>query len=237
MISVAMATCQGESLVGRQLASILAELSAEDQVVVADASSTDGTLEVVRSFGDPRVEIVPDLPRGQIPATFEAALERCRGETIFLSDQDDLWLPGKVQACLDALARSGASLVVHDAVVVDGQGRILAESFSSLVGFCPGFWRNLRRSGYLGCATAFRRRLLDTALPFPERLPMHDWWLGLLAERRGGTMRLDTPLIHHVRHGANANFQPGRSPYSYPRRLMFRLTMLARVAARLGEKP
>lgn len=232
-----MATCQGARLLGPQLGSILAELSMEDQVVIADATSTDGTLEVVRSFCDPRVEIVPGLARGQIPETFEAALRQCRGDTIFLSDQDDLWLPGKVRSCVQALDRTRASLVVHDAVVVDGQGKVLAESFSSLVGFRPGFWRNLLRPGYLGCATAFRRELLDIALPFPEQLPMHDWWLGLLAERRGGTCRLDTPLIHHVIHGANASFQPGRSRYSYPRRLLFRLTMLRNVAARLRNKP
>lgn len=237
MISVAMATCQGAHLVKPQLGSILAELSMEDQVVVADASSTDGTLDAVRSFRDPRVEVVPGLPRGQIPATFAAALRQCRGDTIFLSDQDDLWLPGKVRSCLEALERSRAALVVHDAVVVDGQGNVLAESFSNLIGFRPGFWRNLWRPGYLGCATVFRRELLDIALPFPENLPMHDWWLGLLAERRGGTCRLDIPLIHHIRHGANANFQPRRSPYSYPRRLALRITMLGHVVARVRSRP
>ncbi|HNY32706.1 MAG TPA: glycosyltransferase [Fibrobacteria bacterium] len=237
MISVAMATCQGGARVGPQLASILSELSMDDQVVVADASSTDDTLDVVRSFADPRVEIVPGLPRGRIPDTFAAALRSCRGDTIFLSDQDDLWLAGKVDACLRALDASGALLVVHDAVVVDGLGNVLAPSFSRARGFRPGFWRNLWRPGYLGCATALRRELLEVALPFPPDLPMHDWWLGLLAERTGKVAYLDQPFLHHVRHGANANFSPRSSPYGPLRRLAFRWTILQAVRRRLAQRP
>jgi len=226
VISVAMATCDGEARVEAQLRSILEQLGPADEVVVADASSRDATLERVASFADPRVRVLRDLPRGRIPSTFEAALRECRGDTVLLSDQDDVWLPGKVAACLAALESSGRLLVVHDARVVDGAGAVLAPSFLEARGFRPGFWRNLARPGYLGCAIAFRRSLLDAALPFPRDVPMHDWWLGLVAERHGGTARLDEALILHVRHGANANFAPGRSPYSSWTKVLFRLRLL-----------
>jgi len=224
-VSVALATCDGEPWIGEQLGSILAQLGPDDEVVVADAASTDGTLGIVEGFRDPRVRILRGLQRGDIPATFERALRECRGDFVFLSDQDDVWLPGKVESCLAALERTGSSLVLHDARVVDESGRILAESFLSRRRFRPGFFRNLWRPGYLGCALAFRRDLLGIALPFPENLPMHDWWLGLLAERHGGIEVIRTPLILHRRHGANANFDPGRSPYGLVCRLGFRLRM------------
>lgn len=227
-----MATCDGEAWIEAQLRSILDQLGPDDEVVIADARSADATLARIEVFADPRVRILRDLPRGDIPGTFEAALRDCRGEIVFLADQDDVWLPTKVRCCLDALEESSASLLLHDARVVDGQGAILAPSFLEARGFRPGFWSNLVRPGYLGCALVFRRRLLDLALPFPARIPMHDWWLGLLAERHGGVEVLRDPLILHVRHGANANFAPGRSPFPLATRLRFRWRLLRALAGR-----
>lgn len=231
-ISVAMATCDGEPWIEAQLRSILDQLGPDDEVVIADARSRDATLARIGAFADPRVRVLRDLPRGDIPGTFEAALRECRGEFLFLSDQDDVWLPAKVERCLQALEETSAPLLVHDARVVDSQGAILAPSFLDARGFRPGFWSNLARPGYLGCALVFRRRLLHPALPFPARLPMHDWWLGLLAERHGGVAILREALILHVRHGANANFAPGRSPFSLATRLGFRWRLLRALAGR-----
>ena len=227
-----MATCDGETWIEAQLRSILEQIGSDDEVVIADASSRDTTLAKIAGFADLRVRLLRDLPRDDIPGTFEAALRECRGDLVFLSDQDDVWLPTKVERCLAALEENSASLLVHDARVVDGHGVVLAPSFFATRGFRPGFWRNLLRPGYLGCALVFRRQLLDLALPFPEQVPMHDWWLGLLAERHGGVAILREPLILHVRHGANANFDPGRSPFSLATRLRFRWRMLLALRGR-----
>lgn len=231
-VSVALATCDGERWIGEQIESILAQLGSDGEVVVADASSSDRTLEILEGTHDPRVRILRDLPRGNIPGTFERALLECRGDVLFLSDQDDVWLPGKVDLCLGALARTGASLVVHDARVVDESGAVLSESFLDERRFRPGFLRNLWRPGYLGCSLAFRRELLSRALPFPKSVPMHDWWLGLLAERNAGVEVVRTPLILHRRHGDNANFSPGESPYGLAQRLGFRLRMAGAILSR-----
>ena len=231
-VSVALATCNGERWIGAQVESILSQLGPNDELVVADASSSDRTLEIVEGLHDPRVHILGSLPRGDIPGSFESALRECRGNALFLSDQDDIWLPGKVDRCLEALDRTGTSLVLHDARVVDDAGLVLAESFLDQRRFRPGFFRNLWRPGYLGCALAFRRDLLSDALPFPKHLPMHDWWLGLLAERRAGVVVVRTPLILHRRHGNNANFSPGESPYGLVRQLGFRLRMVVALLSR-----
>lgn len=232
LTSVALASCDGERWIGAQVESILTQLGPNDELVVADASSTDQTLEILEGFADPRLRILRNLPRGDIPGSFERALVECRGDVLFLSDQDDVWLPGKVDLCLRALEATGASLVVHDARIVDDAGRVLAESFLAKRRFRPGFFRNLWRPGYLGCALAFQRDLLDLALPFPKNLPMHDWWLGLLAERLAGVETVRTPLILHRRHGGNANFDPGESPYGPVRRLGFRLRMAKALLSR-----
>ncbi len=235
-ISVALTSCDGERWIRDQVGSILSQLGVDDELVVADASSTDRTLEILEEFGDARIRILRSLPRGDIPGTFEKALGQCRGEILFLSDQDDVWLPGKVELCKKALEDSDADLVIHDARVCGPDGRTLLESFLGQRRFAVGFWHNLWKPGYLGCALAFRRRLLVRAIPFPARLPMHDWWLGLLAERGGGVALLQVPLILHRRHGTNANFSPDRSPYSLLERLSFRWNIWCQVRERLRAR-
>jgi glycosyltransferase involved in cell wall biosynthesis len=236
VISVAMATCQGERWVERQLRSILEQLAPDDEIVLADASSDDRTLEIARGLRDRRVRIVEGIPRGDVPSTFETALGACRGDLLFLSDQDDVWLAGKVEKCRQALA-DGSILVLHDARLVDAEERTVADSFLDRRGFRPGFWPNLLKPGYLGCALAFRRELLDLALPFPVGLPMHDWWLGLLAERSGVVKVLREPLILHRRHGSNVNFDPGRSPIPLAVRISSRLSMWRQTRRRLERAP
>ena len=66
---------------------------------------------------------------------------------------------------------------------------------------------NIRKNSYIGCCMAFRRELLEYILPFPESLPMHDQWIGLLAEKHGSVRLLRTPLIRYRRHGDNATKQ------------------------------
>lgn len=232
MISVAMATCQGERWISTQLRSILEQLAPRDEIVVADASSTDRTLEIVRDLCGDRARIVEGIRRGSPPTTFEAALKICRGDRIFLSDQDDIWLQGKVDLCCRELDRTGALLLLHDAKVVDADGAILSESYLRARGRRDGFWHNLWKPSYLGCALSFPRELLDLALPFPVAVPMHDWWLGLLTEREGMLRTLPIPLILHRRHGSNASFGMGRSENSLVRRFVFRL----RIWQQLNER-
>jgi glycosyltransferase involved in cell wall biosynthesis len=231
-VSVALASCDGERWIGTQIASILEQLGPGDELVVADASSRDGTLDVVRGFGDERIRILEGIPRGNIPGTFQAALRECRHDLVFFSDQDDLWLPGKVDHCAAALADSPHELLLHDARVVGSQGREIAPSFLEQVGFRPGFWSNLWRPGYLGCALCAKRSLLERALPFPPSVPMHDWWLGLLAERGGRVLVLREPWIDHRMHGSNASTAPRNSRYGLFHRLRMRTSILRSVLAR-----
>lgn len=231
-VSVALASCDGERWIGEQVGSILRDMGPDDELVVADASSRDRTLEIVRGFGDPRVRILECLSRGNIPATFQAALLACGRDLVFLSDQDDVWIAGKIERCAGALAGSPAELLLHDARLVDAAGGEIAPSFLERIGFRPGFWPNLWRPGYLGCALCARRSLLERALPFPPRVPMHDWWMGLLADRGGGVLVLREPWIDHRLHGSNASTAPRRSRHGMARRLAMRGSILLSLLVR-----
>src|ERR1700710_1739268 len=104
--SVCMATFNGERYVGRQLESVLDQLSADDEVIVVDDCSTDGTVEAVRRLNDPRIAVhVNDRNRREV-YSFSRAISLARHQDIFLSDQDDVWLPGRVALMTQALQTS-----------------------------------------------------------------------------------------------------------------------------------
>lgn len=222
MISVCLAAFNGERWIGEQLRSVLAS-PLVDEVVVSDDGSTDRTRECVVAIGDPRV-IVLDGPQAGLVRNFEHALRQSRGDIVFLCDQDDVWLPDKVARVVAALRQ--ADLVVTDCRVVDEALHQLHPSFFRLNHSGPGLWRNLAKNGFLGCCMAMRRSVVEAALPFPDGVAMHDWWIGLVAERVGRVCFLDEPLSLYRRHGSNASAASTRSTVPLRQRLRWRLDLL-----------
>ncbi|MGY4535298.1 glycosyltransferase involved in cell wall biosynthesis [Pseudomonas sp. TE3786] len=229
MISVCLASFNGERYIREQLESILRSPKVSE-VIISDDGSSDTTLALVAAIADPRIKVLKGPGRGLI-RNFEFLLGKAQGDYIFLSDQDDIWLENKVEVMLAHL--QAAELVVSDCKVVDAQGQVLNESFFALRHSGPGFIKNLTRNSFLGCCMAFRRSLLAAALPFPGHVPMHDWWLGLLASATGRVTFVDTPLIHYRRHGGNASDTAQRSTAARWQQLSWRFHLLFHVGARL----
>ena len=221
MISVCIATYNGARYIAEQLASILKQLSAEDEVVVSDDGSTDGTIDIVRSFNDRRIRIV-DGPRRHSPTlNFEWALRNAKGEYIFLADQDDVWLEGKVRRCVEELQM--CDCVVSDARVTDSLLNTTSESLFQLMHVRRGRLSNLLwRNGYTGCCMAFKREVLSKALPFPTDIPMHDIWIGNVAAFCGRLHFIDDRLLLFRRHDTTASCNGQGSNYSLWQKLSFR---------------
>jgi glycosyltransferase involved in cell wall biosynthesis len=228
VISVCLAACNGERYLGEQLSSIL-QSPQVSEVLVSDDGSTDGTAQVVRGIGDARVRWLEGPRRGPV-RNFESLLGQARGELIFLCDQDDVWLPRKVPVMSEALAR--ADLVVSDCRVVDQALQPLHPSFFALKNSSPGLVKNLLSNTYLGCCMALRRSLLRQALPFPPDAPMHDWWLGLVAQMCGRVEFIDEPLMLYRRHGANASSASERSRAGIAQKMRWRASLVMALAAR-----
>jgi len=129
-LSVCIATYQGEGYIALQLRSILEQLSDDDEVVVVDDASTDGTCGKIFALRDPRLQVIRNTENKGILRSFETALARSSGEIVFLSDQDDLWLEKKVEAVLDVFVRDpDLMLVASDAILIDENGNKIGASF------------------------------------------------------------------------------------------------------------
>lgn len=222
-VSVAMAVYCGGAYLCEQIESILPQLGADDELVVSlDCADTESEATLAPYLADPHLRCVRATERGVL-ANFENALRHCQGEYLFLCDQDDVWTPDKVAQVLDCFEKTDAMLILHDAKVVDGQLHTLHESFFAHRGVRHGTWKNWWRNSYMGCCMAFRRALLDVALPFPKTVPMHDQWLGMLAEQKKKAVFLNKTLLLWRRHGKNAS-QTHHASLS--KMIRFRLDML-----------
>jgi glycosyltransferase involved in cell wall biosynthesis len=208
MISVCLATKNGSRYVHEQLQSILGQLGDGDEVVISDDASTDNTLHLIRSLSDSRIRLLTHEHSLGIVANFERCLRESAGDIIFLADQDDVWTKDKVQVMLNALA--DYDLVMSDCIVVDHSLQPIDDAKIKKYKTRKGILQNLLRNSYMGCCMAFRREVLMKALPFPRDIPMHDIWLGLVAEMYFKVGLIQDKLLWHRRHQYNAT-TTGRS--------------------------
>ncbi len=265
MISVCMATYNGGKFIREQLQSILQQLpealteNASAEVIISDDGSTDDTLDVIREFNDARIRILPPRESGEsqaasaqgaaAPATplgpvynFERALAAAKGDVIFLADQDDVWLPGKVEQMM-AVLQQGAGLAVHDAEFIDREGRAIPAASTAIPAaasttmwsrrpYKAGVFNNWLKNSYTGCCMALKREVLQAALPFPRNLPMHDQWLGLMAERHFSVVTVPKPLIQYRIHEKNATHLTGGGKTGLCQKIRWRLDLLRALVVR-----
>lgn len=203
MISVALAAYKGEKYIEAQIRSILPQLSHDDEIIVSDDRPGGMTEKIVKRLAveDSRIRWVEGKSKGVV-ANFVNAIRYCKGDKIFLCDQDDIWLPDKVKRVMEAFDE-GYDLVLHNAYVTDGDLNITDYSFFEKRGSKKGVIRNIFKNSYMGCCMAFDRKLLKKIMPMPKSIPMHDQWIGILGEIYGKVKFIDLPLIYYRVHGGN----------------------------------
>lgn len=233
MISVCLTTYNSERFLERQLESILSQLSPEDEVVVSDDGSTDRTMEIIARINSPLIRVVRNQGERGYTSNFEHALTQVRGDVVFLSDHDDVWMPNKVERCLELLQTN--DFVIHDATLIDEHERQINPSFFALRRPRRTLLGNWVKFGYLGCCLAFRRSVLEKALPFPQHRKWctHDNWLTLVGMAFYSVEITDEKLIAYRRHSENFSFGEKDSHRSLVFRLTYRTYLLWQLLKRL----
>lgn len=216
MISVALCTRNGEAYLAEQLTSILRGTCRPDEIVVSDDASHDATVAIAASVlaadGIRHQILINDPPLG-VTANFARAIVATHGEIVVLSDQDDVWMPDRLAAAVEILEREPRVLLHHaDAELVDSaneplglglfEALALTERELAMLPTVEGFEALLRRNLVTGAVTAFRRELLDLAVPFPPDW-VHDEWLAILAASRNGLYTDRRRLVRYRQHGRN----------------------------------
>jgi len=240
-ISVCMATYNGSEWVAEQLDSIFAQLDTTDEVIIVDDASTDNTVQVVQNYGDPRIKLTVQPENQGYVKTFEHSLSLATGEFILVSDQDDVWAPGRVEKMVGALA-AGADVVATNLATLGGpdavRGPLGQKDWHLKAADSTHRFRNtvslvLGNMCYWGCAMGLRRSALDLILPFPPYLTeSHDLWIAIYGNVVGRMRHLEFRSLWWRNHASNTNPKKPRGPITLIRKrwMMTRavLTMLHR---------
>jgi glycosyltransferase involved in cell wall biosynthesis len=229
-----MATYNGQRFVREQLDTIVPQLSGEDEIILIDDQSTDGTLallkelqqELAGKIGSPRIFLAAHAKNLGVVHTFEETLRDATGDILFLADDDDRWAPDKVERVLKAFAADPDLQIVSTGLeLIDEEGRPISTSgFLRHRRFSAGVLANMMHNQFQGSAMALRSTVLQYVLPFPkDKLFLHDVWIGLRTLLHGGkVLHLEAPLLFYRRHGANVSRR-----YSMANQIKLRLQLVA----------
>jgi glycosyltransferase involved in cell wall biosynthesis len=215
-VSIALCTYNGARFIGEQLDSIAAQSRPPDELVVCDDRSDDDTVERVRKWAENAafpVRIEVNEERLGSTRNFAKAIGLCSGDLIALCDQDDVWLPRKLELSARAFedeAEVGA--VFSDAELVDEDLRPLGRRLWETVNFDSRHQQLLMRGGIeesmllnsfvTGATLTFRSELRGLVLPFPDDLPtfIHDRWIALCVLAVSQLRFVAEPLMLYRQH-------------------------------------
>jgi len=206
LISIAMATYNGEKYLKEQLDSIYAQTYKNIEVIVTDDCSSDGTVGILEQYSKSHgLKYFANEENIGFVKNFEKAVSLCDGEFIALSDQDDIWLPHKLTTLVQNIGDN--ILACSDAKLIDENNHVIAESFFKYANDPKNdrltFPKLLIRNYVTGCTVLMKRDILQKAHPIPSDITYHDWWYGLIASTLNGIYVHKEALILYRQHDKN----------------------------------
>jgi glycosyltransferase involved in cell wall biosynthesis len=225
-ISVALCTWNGSEFLRDQLQSIAAQSLPPHELVIFDDCSSDGTVALARQFAENapfpvRIHVNPrNLGTRE---NFSTSIAACAGEIIALCDQDDVWLPHKLERLSNALAEHpDAAFAFSDALMVDRQLHPIPYTLWEATRFSRaelrqfqrrhGFEVLLRRDVVTGATLAFRASCRELLVPIPPGW-VHDAWIALILSGVAWGVPVTEPLIQYRQHSRQQIGERRRSLY------------------------
>lgn len=220
---IVMSTYNGQSHLQEQLDSVLSQTVTDFVLLIRDDGSQDRTPALLRQYTDPRIRLELGENVG-INASFFALLEQAQqlgADRVFFCDQDDIWLPDKLERLLAELERcpAGPALVFSDFAMIDGSGNPTGPSYAAMaklrIPADGNFFPKLLAQPYVfGCASVLNRELLELVADPPAGIEMYDCWIALVASVLGTVRYLPQATICHRFHTQNATGQAGMNAMS-----------------------
>jgi len=216
-VTVLLATYNSSRFLREQLDSLFAQTFQDWTMVVRDDGSSDDTLKIIEEYSKvhANIDVLPDQEKNVgAKESFMRLLKSTASDYYFFCDHDDVWLPSKMEESLRLLLATqrnhpGKPVIIHsDLRVVNDELQTVSESFWKSSKIYP---KILENKNYIqvfncvtGCTMLFNAEVKKIAIPYPQSIPMHDWWLALITLRNGGIIRhLNEPTILYRQHGEN----------------------------------
>jgi glycosyltransferase involved in cell wall biosynthesis len=217
-IDILMAAYNGAPYIGAQIDSLIRQSRGEWRLVIRDDGSHDKTAAIIQNYQSRYPDKISVLDNGNLnlgaKANFSRLLEHSQADYIMLCDQDDIWLPNKVDLTLSKMAAMENELGVNTPILVHTDAKVTDENLEVIAGSLwhyqksdPAEGAALRRlllqNVATGCTIMINKALRDKALPIPEEAMMHDWWLVLVAAVFGRIEYIPVTTLLYRQHERN----------------------------------
>jgi glycosyltransferase involved in cell wall biosynthesis len=187
-LSIIMPVYNGEKYLQAQLESIIKQLIVGDELIISDDFSSDNSISIINQFKDFRVKLYKQKTNIGLNKNIEFLINIAANESIILSDQDDVWLSGRLEVFRELLIRY--DLVIDDCKIVDADLNIIADSYRSINKFRDGIFGNIYKCSFLGCCMGLNKSLAIQSTPFPDKLMGHDLCIGLTSILKKSKIKL-----------------------------------------------
>lgn len=220
-ISIALCTYNGATYLDEQLDSILKQTLQPLELCVGDDGSTDATLDILDRFAATApfpVTVKRNPVNLGYGENFIQTAKRCTGQWIAFCDQDDLWLPTKLERCAELIDQGPEDLrmVVHNAAIVDTEGKyegVLMKGVGYDWNRLTIFAKNQLPPAWMmyGNCMVFDQNLIRDVPTDKRAWPCftdephesHDSWIPILAAALGSVAATSDRLVNYRRHGSN----------------------------------
>lgn len=213
-IDVLLATYNGEKYLKEQIDSILNQTYTNIQLIISDDCSNDKTREILKEYEkqDNRIKVYYQEENLGYIKNFEFLLKKVENEIYMLSDQDDVWLPEKIEKSYKTLIDNDADLVFGDLEVVDEKLNIIYSSFNDYMKLSRKIDKYIcdYRVNYLyncvtGCTVMAKKKNIEKILPVPakSKYVAHDYWIGIISSLNGKIAYMPEKYIKYRQHGNN----------------------------------
>lgn len=213
-VDILIATYNGEKYLKEQLDSILNQTYKNIRIVISDDCSKDSTIDILKEYEqkDNRIELYLHEKNLGVVKNIEFMLSKVENDLYMLSDQDDVWLPEKVQKSVEKLEEENADLVFGDLEVVDEKLNTIYPSFGDfmLLNKKIDKYINTNEVNYLyncvtGCTVLSKKKFIDKIIPIPteSKYLIHDHWIGLILSLNGRLAYMHEKYIKYRQHGNN----------------------------------
>lgn len=200
LVSIALCTYNGEKHLKQQLDSLLAQTYSNLEIIIVDDCSTDNTFNITSNYAekDSRVKCFKNDTNLGFNKNFERAIGLTTGEYIAISDQDDIWMPNKIELLLNHIVNKW--LIFSNSSYINDENETLEGKM--LYGFNPAahnYKCMLLANFVTGHTVLFKKEFMNYFLPFPQN-GFYDWWMGLIALYHEEMIFFDEILTRHRVH-------------------------------------
>lgn len=218
MINILLATYNGEKYLKEQFDSLFTQTYQDFKILVRDDGSNDKTIEIIKEYEikyPNKFELIEDdLGNLGSSKSFMKLLEHSDNDYLMFCDQDDVWLPNKIETSLQKLkelekehGKDIPLLVFTDLQVVDVNLNILEKSFWSYQKLIPNIskdWKKLLAQNVItGCTIIMNKKAKEVSLPFTLKIMIHDQWIGVNVSKYGKIGYINEQTIFYRQHGKN----------------------------------